>query len=607
MVRLLRVPLLPDEVLTSFASRTARANGRASARFLCADIGISYNKLAAGDRSAVTKFACIVDVPVEDLLGRAIITGERKDFTIAGERFQSNAIQKLRLRFCPRCFEADDANEALKPGTRRYRRSAWLVSAVEVCPFHSCRIAELEPHREERTDLYELLDQRQAEIQCLSQAAIIMPSGKLDEFIHGRLLGQRQDYGLATDMPAYEALFLGNLVGVAKLFGKHQPVQGLSKAQMNAATRVGFERLTLGEDEFRRVLGEIASQGDENNGKRKSGGLYETYGRLFRHLSIQPADSVYAPFLEMIAKHGADTMIIRGRAHVMAGSKKWISISEISRRTALNHSVVRRRLIDAKVIDGSGPVSKVPAAAMAIFENSGRLMKRGEACRFLGCDTDLIDRLVAAGLLRRSNPFLDLAATRRSRQMTSDFSESDLAALRQAIYARVNGTAIEGMLTIRQAVARFSLRRTDIIAGLIEGRYRNVSSVGTDILINDILLDPTELNPNEAGLVSSREALRLLGVWPATFRALMSQGIIQYVEKKCEGQFISRRVIKIADIEAFNASYASVRGLARSSGLSTVKISNRVKRLGIDLAFPPSKVKAWFVRQEDVARILANG
>ncbi len=606
MVRLLRVPLLPDELLTSFASRTARANGRASARFLCADVGLSYEKLSAGDRGAVEDFAALTDVPIEQLWESALISGDRKDFTVAGETFQGNAVQKLRLRFCPKCFEDDEASDHSMPGTRRYRRMAWLIASVEVCTAHSCQIVELRPHRERRTDFYELLDQRQTEIAGLSERVVDAVPTKLDEFIHGRLRGQNGEWGLVTNLPAYEALFMGNVVGVAKLFGKHHPIQGLSQAQINAATRVGFDSLVFGELEFRRILDEISSQ--QNESKRKDGGLTETYGRLFLHLSRQPPESVYAPFLKMLIQHGSERMVIRTRTRPAsaAGSEKWISISEIARRTGLDHSVIRRRLSDAKVIDASRTVSKVPATAMAIFERSGRLVKRGKACEILGCDANLIDSLVAAGMLQRSNPVLDLAATGRNRQMTSDFAEADLTALRQSIYARVNATATDGMLTIRQAADRFSLMRIDILTRLIEGRYPTVASVGTDTLVDDILLLPGEVNPAEEGYVTSREAVRLLGVWPTTFRKLMSKGIIQYAERKFEGQFLSRRVIKLADIESFNDRFVSVRGLAKSSGLSTVKISNRVKSRGINLAFPPGDVNAWFIRREDVTRVLED-
>jgi hypothetical protein len=97
-----------------------------------------------------------------------------------------------------------------------------------------------------------------------------------------------------------------------------------------------------------------------------------------------------------------------------------------------------------------------------------------------------------------------------------------------------------------------------------------------------------------------------LDVWPKTLRRLVTLGAIECVENIYDGQFLSRHLIRLADIEAFNEKFVSVRGLSKSSGLSAGKISSRIKSLQIDLAFPPAGVNAWFIPREDIAIVLAD-
>ncbi len=147
MSGLLRVPFFGDELLTSYLSRTAVANGSESLRSFCSDVGLDYRGIIRGDSNEVAKTARLLGRPQGDLLGRRVALKGRRSVEYAGLVFDRGMMNRTPLRYCPDCLDEDDHDASRMPGTRRYARTSWAFRYVRTCERHSRPLLTLEKAR----------------------------------------------------------------------------------------------------------------------------------------------------------------------------------------------------------------------------------------------------------------------------------------------------------------------------------------------------------------------------------------------------------------------------------------------------------------------------
>ncbi len=597
MPGLLQVPLFPDELLASYVARVARANGVRSSRFLCADLEVDYVGMVNGDEKQLRRLAHALGKSFEELRRHSVELLPNKSVVIANEVFEAPGVKRGILRYCPKCFAEDELNPGRMPGTRRYRRAHWLVEGLNTCIPHSWTLVELEGHHERREDFYELLVGREHEIAAKNASSKMRVPNALEIFIHERMTGQRCHGELLDQTPLHIAISISRLFGVAEIHGKNIKIGGLSDTELSSATSAGFAVVLAGPAAIFACLDDIVRQKSKNG----RGGIFEKYGILYTMLRRRPG-SRYDTFASIVEQHAGETMPLR-RSTRPPIARSFTTVSEIARETGLSHEVVRRRLSDADLW-GKEAGASIPFYAKEIFAGSSRkLVKNKRAAEILGGDKDLVDILDAAGLLRRANMANDRLDSNRRRRPQADYVEEEVLLLRQGVYGKVNSSSRQGLMSLREVARRHELLKTTVIAKLINGDYKTVARKGVDALLDDIMLDPLEVDPTDGKFVSVETAASLADIELKSFRKLITHGIIQSTKRQAEGQYSPRTLVSTKDIESFNKLYVSVRRISAATGLAQLKVAARIKSENVELAFSPNDVKCWIITRANFAAL----
>ncbi|NOV19660.1 hypothetical protein E5S70_26905 [Ensifer adhaerens] len=245
---MMRVPFFKDELLTSYLSRTARANGSASLRAFCSDVGLDYKDIIRGDGNQVAKAARLLGRSEDELLGRRVASIGLRGVEYAGVVFRRGMMSRTPRRYCPDCMDEDEQDAARMPGTRRYARTSWTLQCVRSCDHHSRLLVPLDRAGWWSDGLAFLSNPRErpsvAELTALPPHS---PSTHFERFVMDRLTGM-VDHGEFLDgHPLSVCIDLCEQLGLASRLGRSSASRGTKhQARRNSAER-GFAALYQGE------------------------------------------------------------------------------------------------------------------------------------------------------------------------------------------------------------------------------------------------------------------------------------------------------------------------------------------------------------------------
>ncbi|WP_313602831.1 TniQ family protein [Rhizobium sp.] len=603
MAGLLRVPFFDDEILPSFISRFATANGRPAEQF-CRDHGVKYRSAIKGEATAIAKFASLCGQEERKLQHSALRFGERHATTFLGETFGKYDLVKNSLRFCPDCFSHDLAATDRMPGTQRYLRAAWLLKEFRTCPIHCREIAELEPHlKSRRLGLPELLNKRADEIAEKSLAAARRMPSTLETYIYRRFSGHSQQDELSEIQLAVITDY-SRLLGHALTYGKHNRALGLPSDAIDAATIVGFDRIVSGRESFDAALDELLAQ-DEHRPR----GLSGAYGVMYTIISQYRPWNAYDVFRDWINDHAGRHVVIRSAKSDMTlpTDGEWISIATIAKSTGLGRSLVKRRLFDAGIIDTKKAVA-VPRSALKLFDRMrGSRITAKKAAAILGCTSDLMIEMAVQGLIPRLDLNENVAAKTASKKRTKLYLERDVCDLKEKLTKAPRVQASEDLASVRVIARRLGVTQTSIIAKIVEGEYQVAGTSGNRSLTDNLLMDVNKVLPRRPDdYVLAGEAVRLLGIHSNTMSKLLAKGVLTAYRDQQKSQHFPRQIISKAEIETFRQQYSTISQLAEATGINRSELSARAKKRGIQPAFPSAEVLAFFVRSEDVLRLISS-
>jgi hypothetical protein len=595
MKNLLRVPLFKDEVLTSFVSRTASANGKLSAREFCADFEISYRRLVGGNLDEIDKFAVLLDQNAADFRHHAILQQRDWTFLIAQEVIDMRHFNRDRLRFCPQCFLEDEANNKRMPGTRRYLRAAWLVPFVMACPRHNCKLEELARHTGS-ADLSTLLSTHPLEVQERTSRVTELRSTQFEAFIHDRLVGVKAHGDILDRMSLQAVISVSRHLGSVLSYGNDKAPTKLDAHQTRVAITLGFESLASGHDGFEKALDEVIAR----NSKKPSS-VHAAYGR-FATMLFRGSKAEYEIPRRLLINHAGERFTLRsGTMHRSKGDNVWTSVGRVSAITGLSHATVRRRMSERGMIQTSG--DKISTGlATAFVQEMGNLIYKKAACDILQCDVTMFNALVAVDIIRRANITDKRVGRRRAR---GEFVDTEIKDLRDRLFARVTSVFKPDMISLRTVVRKFAVPRPVIISDLIAGKYQVVAHKSGAALLDSLFIDPREIQKSDPDRVSSVTAAKLLDVHSGTLAKLLATNVISFTDVSAGGRF-GKRLVHRDEINAFKEKYASIGQLAKSSGLDRNTLLTRMRKRGIMPAFPYAQFGCCFVKIDSVSALLRD-
>lgn len=599
---LLRVPLFEDETLPSYTSRVARANGRAT-YFFCKDYGVDFQKLARGERLSVAMFSDICGEPISKLREHAVTLGKGHEATFFGEPFGSHLVSRKSIRFCPACFASDDADESRMPGTGRYIRAPWLVRAYATCPQHSKQIVEISPASSHRDiGVYELLDRQAEAVKSHSVAALSRPANDLDIYIEKRLRGIKGAEPLLEGLDLEVIIGLSNQIGVALIYGKRHLPTSLDDDQQREARLEGFQRLQAGRLGLDLALDQILHEGS-----RRPRNLYAAYGKLWVSLFNRRHGRNYDIVRSWLSEHADKNLLLRKLEPTLREKKLEApaSIAAMSETTGMSKFIIERRLAEAGLSLDDDPEIISTAIAELMERRAGGPIQASAAAKILGCQLKLFNSLVSYGVIRRLELTLPAVSKVTPGRRTRFFSEREVRDAREAIYDRVTMSVQDSMESVRRIAVAKGIPQSQIVASIFNGRYKRVASLGLASLIDDLMLDPNEVDPSLSTEthVPTHEAASMLHIRRVGISKLIERGILSKILIPLRGA-ASRHMISMRDIGEFNKRYVSMGYLAKSSGLDKNIIASRARTYGVNAAFPRDELQAFILRREDVDTIL---
>lgn len=595
MSGLLKVPLFADEAMFSFISRVAHANGSLAAYSFCADLGMSLSGVLKGELQQIEKLSYLTGMST-DQLSRAVSVEEAGEVRIGNVLIGRKSRITNHMRYCPVCWEEDGSRSS---EIQRYARCAWQIRDYRYCAIHNRRIIDLgRPSRKRTVDFCGALDLRAADILKENARSLPEQASPVDQFVHDRMDGRKSHGPLLDEMEMGFALDLSLRFGIALTFGKHQPYNALTDAQLESATIGGFKALFGSRDTLDDALDRIVDEStlpSIRNGTALYGPLYE----WLRRMESQPgAMAIQARLRE----HAIAKVKLPSGSEVFGEIERtaWITLPRIAEEVGLSPFAVIHRFREAGMVDGPVKDVLIPRPTFEKFRDSivPPMTIEYAARKALNCSFEVFHEIVDAGLI--AMPAIERAdGTLVYGSKRTLVSEREVRRFRDALFAKAVCEPSSEMISVRALSNRRKVTQADAIAMIYSGNVRRVALKLTGTLTERLLVDPHEFDAMSPSSIGSKGLGQLLSISGLTVARLLKMKLLSHTVSG------PHRVIPLHEVETFRLKYASLSELEQTSGIHRNLLQYRARSKNVAPAFPIEKVKTVFFFRESVPALLA--
>lgn len=465
MTGLLQVPFFEDELLTSFVSRMARANGRADLHRFCRDLGLDRLGIIRGDVGSIANLEKALSQPAGSLTSQAFYKVGTRHIRFRDMIFAAGSIGPVARKFCPHCIHEDQANRCRMPGTRVYARLAWAMYSYNVCERHGDQLVLFEDVNRSCKAGNDIAMSRASSDFCSqidlwhptdqSEVLVVAPSSpSFERFIADRLSGRTGHGELLDKIPLPAAIEVSQLLGLAVENGQRFRWQIGERLETSSVAARGFQALKRGEIGVNAVLDQIAARADNN---RSQG----SYGTLSEVLSRRP--ETHGAIKLLLAKHAANNQLVLAQSE----SCDDVSVAEIAATVGLPPRIVCRYLVQ------EGLLTKIPTQPASVMVTSSEAAKAVEALAdaasfddvqsILGCSLSELRSLARSGLVSQ---IMGPIPTHSGRG-TDLYSRSSLLRLRGSVRG-LCGRPTAGFIPFRTVILEFGLEAGEVLSWVTE-------------------------------------------------------------------------------------------------------------------------------------------
>jgi hypothetical protein len=272
MTGLLHVPFFGDELLTSYLSRMARANGRMEMRPFLADLGLNARGIVRGEPEHANKLEEVLCHQPGALRIHGFSPVDTRHVSTRRMVFPSGSVTPFAARFCPECLDEDSSDHNRMSGTRMYGRFQWALRCVSACHRHQQRLVGISSATADRwVDIGQFAGAADLARDFCSLAEYWIstshrrkaqetpyPSTGFERFAVERLGGKYGHGRILDAMPLPACIDACGLVGSASRFGRLFRLPYPGGSDERAALAQGFDILAEGEEAFRSLLDRLA-------------------------------------------------------------------------------------------------------------------------------------------------------------------------------------------------------------------------------------------------------------------------------------------------------------------------------------------------------------
>ncbi len=589
MSSLISVPFFPDEMLPSFLSRIARANGRSTLRAFLKDLGLTPRLIAQGNEEELCRLADIICHSPNDLISRRLVNRSHVTAEYRGVVHSRAG----GFRVCPDCIRDDRADITRMPGTRRYGRTAWVFGCISTCGLHGRRLVKLpEVFHGGFPDFYEALDKAGDDFAAQGATGHVTITD-LEIYYGNRADGGKSAGGLADLLSLPNAARLSEWMGVGAIYGREPSMVRLGEEELRQARDAGFQALRDGEDAVYQLLDRISTP--RPVGIVAGGNGF--YGRLYRKLQSAEPASEFQWFRELLRKHATATERIPNRAKLFGaiGGGAWTTIKAIADEVGLHSQTVQRYLTEHFGYEPTGSheglVSKDSAEGL-LSALRGTIDLPGVS-ELLGWSEYDCRLLASIGIFVPVATIRGPEGTERHRYNPEAVSNV-MSHLRGLASSQTEGLV---RFTYLKGVDRDNLLKAAFNGRLGQLGYRKGKSLLDSLFVS--LQEVAASFPKSEGILAKvvRERLALD---PKALTALLAKGLLEMAPSGTPGFFL----ITDASVERFESTYVTVGFLRRQSGLHHSILRSRMQFLGIKPAFTTDETRAVIIRREDANRLM---
>lgn len=482
---LLRVPFFEDELLTSFLSRMARANGRMSMNAFCEDLGLKSDAIATGSSREIAKLSVVFGYPEDELMSRRLVSDAEKGARFGGERLPQR-LDRLHLRVCPDCLAEDEFDSSRMPGTRHYARAAWLLADVRTCTRHGLELTALRYsslQRDTRHDFCLSIDYFHDQIRLHGRSGNRRPPTLLETFIVERLAGKRGHGEILDNLGLDAAIELCRILSSAIVGGRRSKIATANEDSYTA--NLAFQALRHGGSELELALARIADE---------RGKGIETLDWLYRELrDREPPIQRFAQLVaDFVGRHC--TFLYESSEIAAADPGSWLPISKVATESRTSLTIVANLLATD---DAPAPASRSfihrdhARRVIALLENTSLV---AEAASILGCSALDCRRMVKNGLLNRIGKDIGAALHKTDRLAVSEIESLKTEVRKRATLPQ------PAMVSIHRAAAVTKISRDRVLKMVLDGDLANVAfdATGDFGIFRSILVDISELDSRAA-------------------------------------------------------------------------------------------------------------
>lgn len=587
-----------DEGATSLLSRLASLHMRVPRSF-CRDLGLDFQGIVDGVKSALSAFASAAEVSLATLEGNSPRKTEDGSFNLCGEHLKKQSLRRSAVYACPLCLAEDLERESGQNQMGAYLRSVWSLDVIRTCSDHGVALELVtSPGDGDHYDFAHSIASFTEDEEHLRSIARPATPSNLETYVLNRLKGHSANEWLDS-FPLYAAIDACETVGAVALHGPRVRTDALTFDDWRAAGDAGIavaETGATGVTEMLTFLDETYAAS-----RASTDGPQARYGTLHIRLAATRHDPGTDKLRDVVAQHIARTTPVGSGDSIFGKPFKYRllhSIRSASLEFGIHPKRLRKILVAAGAVSDTGETDErttFPADRYeALLKKAADSLSLTEAETYLNAGRVHAKILADEGFIK---PFVTLPAVTRGEK---NFARADLDKFMATLVAQARDVVVspEGAFDIPAAAKRANCGAGEIIELVLTKKLgwvgRNTKTAG----FLSVLVDLAEVKrhvhgPARSGL-TGRELERRLGTTTKVVAALLNEGILPSSIITNPVHRCPTRVVEPEDLEKFENKYVSLNQLAREQGCHFTAIRKKLAKAYVRPALPKEKYHATF-------------
>ena len=367
------------------------------------------------------------------------------------------------------------------------------------------------------------------------------------------------------------------MLGVVLAFGPKPNLQKFTPDDWDRAGRAGFAFTSRGEAGIREALAGI-QRGFEI--ARGVSGPQQHFGRLYQWLEFARSDKDAGPIKAMLREHILETYEVAAGKAVLGevlDHRLRHSVASLARESGVHHKTLRNALVSGGMVPARDERTGLPSTFDAeegerIAAALARAVPLLHLPKALNSTRAQAEQRVDAGILV---PLDRAAAGSRMRAGCAiDQAGIDACLAARCRRARAVDVAPDGLVGIPKAAGKLATGSAKIVRLILDGRLNRTCGLAGVPGYAGLLVDLEEVRPlveQPVDWISLNQAFGELRVTHRTGKALVADrpggAFLRTTNVSNTKVAGARPRVKLADLDAFRATYATHGDLCRDHGL----------------------------------------